>query len=472
MRRILYLQYAPLHLINMMSSQSSQNDSLLLTQIWPDINYSLPELITTNLFKKSLSAKMNCFINSTKLQFDYKKKAVSDFNEWIRFKIPKYMGYPEIKGVSDISLTSKQAFKQTPDQFRSVDYNLNHCWIKKTSGSTGPPQTINYSSYFHSETIQLTIPKIAYRLGLRPTKANKIYSLTIRDKPDEKPIIRFDVSGFGGHSIRIGVNSLLQESLHLAFLSATKVRPFCISSTPSLLAIISEIIPRDTARNTKTKLIISGGGELCQKTRSRLESLFQAKVCNAYGLSEVGIIASECKIGRMHFNTSDCFPEILPENIYGPGDMFEGEIVITSTANKLMPFLRYQTGDIGRLSYEQCSCGEPSPILEELSGRRIPVFCLPQGRLFSPTQFRGTFEKFPWLKEFQVIQEKKDVIRILYEPSNHNLITSDEECRFRNHFAEHLKADINIYLQQKTFNLDCKFQRYKTLLDQPRDNPK
>jgi phenylacetate-coenzyme A ligase PaaK-like adenylate-forming protein len=130
-----------------------------------------------------------------------------------------------------------------------------------------------------------------------------------------------------------------------------------------------------------------------------------------------------------------------------------------------MPFLRYRTGDLGRLCYEKCSCGETSPILSQLSGRLVPVFRLPGGKLFSPTQFRDTFDKFRWLKEFQMIHEKTNLVRILYEQLSNEEVSLDEEQRFQHHFSRQLGSSVTVYLQKHVFLPNCKFQRYKTLLD-------
>jgi len=436
-----------------------------LAEVWPGLSYSLADLSTAHLYRNVLAARMKCFINSTKLMFNYHAKVVNDFNEWIRFQIPAYYGRAKLTDIFDLPIISRKEFRQAPDQFRSVDYDPHWSWIKKTSGSSGPPLAINYSCCFHHETTLLAVPKISYRLGLTPGTDNQIYTLTIRDKPTEGPIVRFDTTGYGGLSIRVGVNTMSPESIHRVLMSSTKGRPFCISSNPSVLTIISEIISPKLARSTGVKLIVNGGAALPEKTRSQLELMFQAKVCSAYGLSEVGIVASECKFGRMHFNTCDCYPEVLSEDAQSPEAADKGEIVVTSTSNKLMPFLRYRTGDLGRLSLEPCPCGEPSPILDELSGRITPVFRLPSGTLFSPTQFRDTFERFGWLKELQVIQEKIDLVRVLYEVANNEKITADEELCLRDHFAHRLGRDVDVRLQEHLFEQNCNFQRYKTLID-------
>lgn len=443
--------------------------SLDLSAVWPGVSYRLNELMTANLFNRELSRRFKSFAASNRSEFPYCKKAVRDFNEWIRFRIPRYTGYSQITDLSDLPLSSKQEFSQSPSRFRSTDHDPESSWTKRTTGSTGPPQAITYSCYFHHETTMLAVPKIAYRLGLTPGADNKVYSLTLRDKPAEEPILRFDTTGYGGLAIRLGVDTTDPKSVQRALAASEKVRPFCISSTPSVLTILSETVSPEAARRVGVRLLVSGGGALPAETRTRLEQIFRVKISSAYGLSEVGVVASECKHGRMHFNTSDCYPELLPADASPraiPARGASGEIVITSTTNRLMPFLRYRTGDTGLLSREQCPCGEPSPTVGELRGRINPVFRLPCGKLLSSTQFRDTFDKFCWLKEFQVIQESIDHIRVLYEVSGDKKVSPGEEQSFRDHFCAVLGKKTRIALENHSFEKTSRFQRYQTFLDQ------
>jgi len=47
-----------------------------------------------------------------------------------------------------------------------------------------------------------------------------------------------------------------------------------------------------------------------------------------------------------------------------------GEIVGTGFYNKIFPFIRYRTGDLGVLSIKKCSCGSNYPLLKKIIGRK------------------------------------------------------------------------------------------------------
>lgn len=73
---------------------------------------------------------------------------------------------------------------------------------------------------------------------------------------------------------------------------------------------------------------------------------FQCVVKNMYGLIELNSIGYEDKRGELKVLKSNVFVEILKEGKNTqPGEV--GEIVVTSLTNRLMPLIRYSTGDYG-----------------------------------------------------------------------------------------------------------------------------
>jgi phenylacetate-CoA ligase len=438
------------------------NGTLNLSEVWPGISYNPLELSSAYIFREVLTARMNAFTHAIAFGNDYRAKAIDDFNNWIRFEIPAYKSFGPVSDFAELPYLTKRTFRQNSEQYKSTGVNPDTAWLKRTTGSTGHPQTIVYSTAFHHETVLLAVPKIAYRLRLSPGPENGIYAMSVRDKPGEAPIARIDVTVQGRVNVRMGVDTSMPESIVEAITNATKVKPFCISSNPTLLTAITQVISPELARKTGVKLIVSGGAALPAATRTRLQELFNAVVCSAYGLSETGVIASECPHGATHFNMSDCYVESLPAK----GMPGLEEIVLTATNNHAMPFLRYRTGDLGKISFERCACGESSPILSALNGRVVPVFRLPSGNLFSPTQFRNTFDKFPWLKEFQVIQQQANLVQVLYECNELYSMSAEEEKQLVDYFTAPLETGVNVVLEKHLFPQNDKFQRYKSLVDQ------
>lgn len=104
-------------------------------------------------------------------------------------------------------------------------------------------------------------------------------------------------------------------------------------------------------------------------TRRRIEDIFGCKTINHYGLREVWCVAYECECGHLH---------VLDENfivdVHKKDELDEyGEIIITSLQSRLMPFVKYNTKDIGKIENITCECGRKANILTLAGGRTSGV---------------------------------------------------------------------------------------------------
>ena len=195
---------------------------------------------------------------------------------------------------------------------------------------------------------------------------------------------------------------LTDEEMHAAFEKMNRCHPQTILTYPSSLyqfaAFLYEngLIPK-----WQLKGIISSAEMLHPHYRALAEDVFRTKVYNRYGGREVGLIAMECKEGRMHINCRDIYLEIDSPNPYTQ----PGEILITQLNNYAMPFIRYRIGDIGILSDELCLCGNQLPILDDLLGRTTATFRTRTGTLVHGGYFTQQFYGVDGVSQFQIIQE-------------------------------------------------------------------
>ncbi|MGD8189490.1 phenylacetate--CoA ligase family protein [Brevibacillus ginsengisoli] len=165
------------------------------------------------------------------------------------------------------------------------------------------------------------------------------------------------------------------------------------------------------------KAIMTSAGTLYPHMRKKLEQVFQAPVFNRYGSTEVGDMACECERHKgLHVSSLTHFIEIIDRdgNPAKPGEI--GEIVVTPLINYAMPFIRYRIGDMGRWSTASCDCGRGYPLLEEITGRVNDIFVDRKGRWIDGMLFLLLIDPRPFVKKFQVIQEKPDLVRVLIVP--------------------------------------------------------
>jgi len=90
-----------------------------------------------------------------------------------------------------------------------------------------------------------------------------------------------------------------------------------------------------------------------------------AKIKSKYGLMESAGIGYQCRYleGNNYHVFSDRYVEIIEDNL----DANKGSIVVTTLNERLIPLLRYNTGDAGILHEKNCKCGQK--IILEILGR-------------------------------------------------------------------------------------------------------
>lgn len=138
-----------------------------------------------------------------------------------------------------------------------------------------------------------------------------------------------------------------------------------IVSDPFWLARLTEIA-RERGRPGPMKLLIGGGEGMTPRTRTELETFWGALVCMTYASTEAGtILGFECthRTGY-HVNEFDFCVEIVDPDSEG-----YGEVVLTTVSRRVMPLIRYRTGDVARWLPEPCACGLPFRRLSPLRGR-------------------------------------------------------------------------------------------------------
>jgi phenylacetate-CoA ligase len=141
--------------------------------------------------------------------------------------------------------------------------------------------------------------------------------------------------------------------------------------------------------------------------RDMIEDVFQCKVRDQYGCTEMAIFVCQCENGRYHINSEYGIVEVVDEM----GDTVragkEGEVLCTGFVNATMPLIRYRLGDRVTLSENQnCECGRKFPVIDKILGRIDDVLVTPDGRPLGRLDpiFKGTHGIY----ETQIIQKDID----------------------------------------------------------------
>lgn len=133
---------------------------------------------------------------------------------------------------------------------------------------------------------------------------------------------------------------------------ALAYKPNVIFGEPSWLVRLSEMAESRGA--WPVKFLFSGGENMTEQARSRVEQAWRAPLYMSYGQTEgFGAMGVECaEQDGYHRNDLNYFFEVADRDSEG-----YGELVYTTLNREVMPLVRYRSTDVTRMLDEPCRCG-------------------------------------------------------------------------------------------------------------------
>jgi phenylacetate-CoA ligase len=165
--------------------------------------------------------------------------------------------------------------------------------------------------------------------------------------------------------------------------------------------------------------LVTTAEPLFPRQRQLLSRAFGAPVHDQYGCAEVNGVAMQCEQqDGMHIAEEHVVVEILDDNDQPVPPGVAGRIVLTNLDNEVMPFIRYDSGDIGALRATSCPCGRSLALMEPVQGRAVDMIHGLSGNKVYGTFFYHVLNELGWFEqltlfEFQVIQTAADKLVVL-----------------------------------------------------------
>ena len=185
---------------------------------------------------------------------------------------------------------------------------------------------------------------------------------------------------------------------------------------PSWLLALSEIAGKKGA--WPVKFLLAGGENVTEDARCYMEKVWKADFILGYGQTEAfGAIGMESRDkDGYHLNEFHNFFEIVDRDPDG-----YGELVYTNLNRRVMPLVRYRSGDITRFIDRPSTSGLPGRRIEKLKGRVNEWTATGMGNL-APWMFEPIVQGVPELtQDWQIVIEKagnKDLIKLHVESVN------------------------------------------------------
>ncbi len=210
---------------------------------------------------------------------------------------------------------------------------------------------------------------------------------------------------------------------------------------PSSLGLVSQtILDRGIELRDGPRVVFTSSETLLDFHRERIAAATGAPVADRYGNSEFCVSALQCPEGRYHVDTEFGAVEIDPHE--ETEEWVRGEVIATGFGNRVMPLIRYRTGDVATLRKRgRCSCGRARPLLEQIDGRIEDYVVTPDGRRVG--RMDHVFKDALAVKEAQIHQPSVDriVVRLVPRPDFDDAAQAELERAFRKRLGGALHID-------------------------------
>lgn len=437
----------------------------LLLNTYPFLTFDLEEYLMSTQYIEALRDRFNSYSMTTQgaAQSSLEKKIADAFESGQLDYVPYYKEQ-RAKGASfkTLPLIDKNTIRKYPDQFNS-SATAGSLWRRASHGTTGRPVDVFCTNEYYFDILHLPLRKAAARFGLPEPMTNPVYAVGIGEAGN---FVLADPTRGTGLYVELALDMTDSDSASRILRNIRDMNPAFVSSRPNLFSYILKQTKQGDLGHYRPIAVMSGGEVLLPRLRRQLEEFFECRAINRYGMSEVGLIASECSHGFLHIDTSAHHVEIVDDSGAPMTAGGVGHIVISNIQNDAMPLLQYKTGDIAAISLEPCRCGDASARFINFQGREIPNFALPTGQVFSPLLLTSElFRTFESVNDLQFVQAA-DRSLILSIEFDERVSAGEAEDALRSitRFATSLlpSKDLTLHCRSVRFFRDGKFKRYQS----------
>ena len=273
-----------------------------------------------------------------------------------------------------------------------------------TSGSSGTAMEVAHAPHEH-DFLDAIYARALFATGYRPWERMAYFWWT-----DPVPATRYERLGLM-RKHRIGSDGDASRQLE----QLLRVRPTTIYHFPTSMVALARELGGRRPPELSLRRIICHGELMTEDARAIIGEAFGCPVFDQYGAQEVNRIGWDCAHHRgMHLDAESVLMEVLRADGTPAEIGEEGDVVLTSLSNTLMPIVRYRVGDIGRLlGPGRCACGRTLPMFELTAGRADDHLVLASGRRVQPRRIVSRLERYVGFKQFRVVQLRADRVEIL-----------------------------------------------------------
>lgn len=319
----------------------------------------------------------------------------------------------DIRSIDDIQkipILTKEIVRKENLRLVSRGFNMKNVKKGKTGGTTGVPIIV------YKDTNTRTFTWATYYrwyewMGINYfDRSATFWGARSVTKKSLKNMIFDTVTCYVQNELRIDSFNLTEDKLWEAYKKLIDFKPLIIKGYLSALLVFAEFLERNNLIGIKPVALSSTTETLLPYHRDYLTGIYKAPIYDQYGCGELSAISYECAVHKgLHISLEHMICEILDENDKSVIDV-QGRLVGTDLDNFVMPFIRYENGDLSSLSSKKCSCGVNQPLMNSIDGRTIDTIVLKSGKKVHGVFFTDILYELGILicevQKFQVYQDK------------------------------------------------------------------
>ncbi len=350
-----------------------------------------------------------------------------------------------VEDLRKLPLLTKEIINQQNDRCIAENYR-GKTWSKTTGGSTGIPLSFHYTPHSYDWRVATTRRGYSWAGCYNGKKQLHIWGVVL-GKQSKITRLKEKVHQLIFKQKYLNCFDWGENIMEDALNKLASFKPETIIAYTNPLYEWARFCKRRDVIPFSPKSIITGAEKLHPFQRELISEVFRCPVFNTYGSREFMLMASECdQHNGLHVHMENILIEILHPNgsPAEPGEI--GDIVVTDLHNYGMPFIRYKIGDMGMWAKEPCSCGCAHPLLKDIVGRSLDMLYGVDGRRVPGEFFPHMLKDFPIIRQFQVVQKKRDqlLIKLILCDRQSNWGQSEVEREIKQIMGEGMKCKFEI----------------------------
>lgn len=350
---------------------------------------------------------------------EQKNKAIHSLVEvlgFVKMNVPYYrdlfdsIGFdPEsikrdLKYFQDVPYLTKEIINEQGERLYSQSLSDIRHYMCKTGGSTGVSCHIPYDQTA-ADYASATVLFARDYVGNSRLKHELHFACRFPDAVDPGWPTRESFKGFAMNRSNVFFDRLDDIGLSEIWGTINRRRPYMVHAHPSTIYALANYVEKHDLKSGVFPVFESSGEVLQPYMRETISRALDCRVVDRYGLAELGVLAYELDGKGLRVLTSEGWAESRVN------DRNDHELILTGFRNRLMPIIRYVTGDLAQVE----ETGEGF-FLKNVMGRIHDIVVLDDVEYPTHTLQDLLDHRVGGIKEFQIdVRGEEPILKIVPE---------------------------------------------------------